>query len=97
MAGARLFDLPLDSLHGCGAKHFNFLEGFCAPAYAQGAPLFLLCFAAANPNAVTPTIKLAQDILKRDPVLTPMLLPPGDCSADSIRPVELGFLAHLAD
>lgn len=33
----------------------------------SGAPLFLLCFAAANPNAVTPAIKIAQDILKRDP------------------------------
>ena len=33
----------------------------------QGAPLFLLCFAAANPHAVAPAIKIAQDILKRDP------------------------------
>jgi len=33
----------------------------------KGAPLFLLCFAAANPNAVKPAIKIAQDILKRDP------------------------------
>jgi three-Cys-motif partner protein len=32
----------------------------------KGAPLFLLCFAAANPNAVKPAIKIAQDILKRD-------------------------------
>jgi three-Cys-motif partner protein len=43
----------------------------------QGAPLFLLCFAAANPNAVKPAIKIAQDILKRDPVAT-ALLPMGD-------------------
>jgi three-Cys-motif partner protein len=35
-----------------------------------GAPLFLLCFAAANPNAVAPAIKIAQDILKRDPPQT---------------------------
>jgi three-Cys-motif partner protein len=34
---------------------------------SKGAPLFLLCFAAANPNAVEPAIKIAQDILKRDP------------------------------
>jgi three-Cys-motif partner protein len=33
----------------------------------QGAPLFLLCFAAANPNAVKPALRIAQDILKRDP------------------------------
>jgi len=33
----------------------------------KGAPLFILCFAAANPNAVKPAIKIAQDILKRDP------------------------------
>jgi three-Cys-motif partner protein len=33
----------------------------------QGCPLFLLCFAAANPHAVAPAIKIAQDILKRDP------------------------------
>jgi three-Cys-motif partner protein len=39
----------------------------------QGAPLFLLCFAAANPKAVDPAIKIAQDILKRDRVGTPML------------------------
>jgi three-Cys-motif partner protein len=43
----------------------------------RGAPLFLLCFAAANPNAVKPAIKIAQDILKRDPAPT-MLLPMGD-------------------
>jgi three-Cys-motif partner protein len=43
----------------------------------QGAPLFLLCFAAANPNAVKPAIKIAQDILMRDPVAT-ALLPMGD-------------------
>ena len=34
----------------------------------RGAPLFLLCFAAANPNASKTAIKIAQDILKRDPV-----------------------------
>lgn len=34
----------------------------------KGAPLFILCFAAGNPNAVKPAIKIAQDILKRDPV-----------------------------
>jgi three-Cys-motif partner protein len=39
----------------------------------QGAPLFLLCFAAGNPNAVETAIKIAQDILKRDPVIAPML------------------------
>lgn len=33
----------------------------------KGAPLFLLCFAAANPNAAKTAIKIAQDILKRDP------------------------------
>jgi three-Cys-motif partner protein len=42
----------------------------------KGAPLFLLCFAAANPNAVTPAIKIALDILKRDPA--PVLSPMGD-------------------
>ena len=42
----------------------------------QGAPLFLLCFAAANPNAVAPAIKIAQDILKREPETA--LLPMGD-------------------
>jgi three-Cys-motif partner protein len=34
---------------------------------SKGAPLFLLCFAAANPNAVKPALRIAQDILKRDP------------------------------
>lgn len=34
---------------------------------SQNTPLFLLCFAAANPNAVKPALKIAQDILKRDP------------------------------
>ena len=43
----------------------------------QGAPLFLLCFAAGNPNAVDTAIKIAQDILKRDPV-RPAMLPMGD-------------------
>jgi three-Cys-motif partner protein len=36
----------------------------------QGAPLFLLCFAAANPHAVKPALRIAQDILKRDPAPT---------------------------
>ena len=36
----------------------------------KGAPLFLLCFAAANPNAVKPALKIAQDILKREPAKT---------------------------
>jgi len=40
---------------------------------SKGAPLFLLCFAAANPNAVKPAIRIAQDILKRDP--SPTLFP----------------------
>jgi three-Cys-motif partner protein len=43
----------------------------------KGAPLFLLCFAAANPKASKTAIKIAQDILKRDPA-TPALLPMGD-------------------
>jgi three-Cys-motif partner protein len=43
---------------------------------SQGAPLFLLCFAAGNPNAVDTAIKIAQDILKRDPA--PTLFPLGD-------------------
>jgi three-Cys-motif partner protein len=34
---------------------------------SQGAPLFLLCFAAANPHALKPALRIAQDILKRDP------------------------------
>jgi three-Cys-motif partner protein len=34
----------------------------------RGAPLFLLCFAAANPYAAKTAIKIAQDILRRDPV-----------------------------
>jgi three-Cys-motif partner protein len=42
---------------------------------SHGAPLFLLCFAAGNPNAVGPAIKIAQDILKRDP---PPTLPMGE-------------------
>jgi hypothetical protein len=42
----------------------------------QGAPLFLLCFAAANPHAVAPAIKIAQDILKRD--TAPSLFAMGD-------------------
>jgi three-Cys-motif partner protein len=43
---------------------------------SQGAPLFLLCFAAGNPYAIEPAIKIAQDILKRDPA--PTLFPMGD-------------------
>ena len=42
----------------------------------NGSPLFLLCFAAANPRAAQTAIKIAQDILKRDPVTS--LLPLGD-------------------
>jgi len=34
---------------------------------SRGAPLFLLCFAAANPQAAPTAIKIAQDILRRDP------------------------------
>lgn len=34
---------------------------------SNGVPLFLLCFAAANPRAAKTAIKIAQDILKRDP------------------------------
>lgn len=33
---------------------------------SRGAPLFLLCFAAANPQAAPTAIKIAQDILRRD-------------------------------
>jgi hypothetical protein len=36
----------------------------------QGAPLFLLCFAAANPKAVKPALRIAQVILKRNPART---------------------------
>jgi three-Cys-motif partner protein len=43
---------------------------------SQGAPLFLLCFAAGNPHAVDTAIKIAQDILKRDPA--PTLFAMGD-------------------
>jgi three-Cys-motif partner protein len=32
----------------------------------RGVPLFLLCFAAANPHAAKTAIKIAQDILRRD-------------------------------
>jgi three-Cys-motif partner protein len=39
----------------------------------NGIPLFLLCFAAGNPRAAKTAIKIAQDILKRDPVAAPML------------------------
>jgi hypothetical protein len=42
----------------------------------QGAPLFLLCFATANPNAVAPAITIPQDILKRDSAMA--FLPMGD-------------------
>jgi hypothetical protein len=41
----------------------------------QGAPLFLLCFAAGNPHAVKPALRIAQDILKPDPAPK---LPMGD-------------------
>jgi hypothetical protein len=47
---------------------------------SQGAPLFLLCFAAGNPNAVDTAIKIAQDILRRDPV-RPALLSMNDRSS----------------
>jgi three-Cys-motif partner protein len=40
---------------------------------SNNAPLFLLCFAAANPNAAKTAIKIAQDILGRDSAATPML------------------------
>jgi three-Cys-motif partner protein len=43
---------------------------------STGAPLFLLCFAAANPHAVKPALRIAQDILKRDPA--PVLFPESD-------------------
>jgi three-Cys-motif partner protein len=33
---------------------------------SKGAPLYLLCFAAANPRAAKTAIKIAQDILKHD-------------------------------
>ncbi|VTS00468.1 Uncharacterized protein OS=Calothrix sp. PCC 6303 GN=Cal6303_0364 PE=4 SV=1 [Gemmata massiliana] len=33
-----------------------------------GVPLFQLCFAAGNPHAVDTAVKIAKDILKRDPV-----------------------------
>ncbi len=39
----------------------------------NGAPLFVLCFAAANPNAVKPALKIAQDILKQPRATTPAL------------------------
>ncbi|MBX6314793.1 MAG: three-Cys-motif partner protein TcmP [Isosphaeraceae bacterium] len=39
----------------------------------QGAPLFLLCFAAANPYAARTALRIAQDILRRDAAGTPML------------------------
>jgi three-Cys-motif partner protein len=35
---------------------------------SRGSPLFLLCFAAANPQAAPTAIKIAQDILRREPV-----------------------------
>lgn len=44
----------------------------------NGAPLFLLCFAAANPNAAKTAIKIAKDILKRDPVKATALPMMGD-------------------
>lgn len=36
----------------------------------KGAPLFLLCFAAANPKGAATAIKIAQDILRREPSQT---------------------------
>jgi len=46
----------------------------------HGAPLFLLCFAAANPYAVKAALRIAQDILKQPPATTPALpfLDPGE-------------------
>ena len=32
---------------------------------SRNSPLYLLCFAAANPKGSTTAIKIAQDILKR--------------------------------
>jgi three-Cys-motif partner protein len=46
---------------------------------SQGAPLYLLCFAVGNPYAVETSIKIAQDILRRDP--PPTLFPMGEYSA----------------
>ncbi len=40
---------------------------------SKGTPIFLLCFAAANPNAAATAIKIAQDILRREPVKPSML------------------------
>jgi three-Cys-motif partner protein len=40
---------------------------------STGSPLFLLCFAAANPNAADTAIRIAQDILKRGPAAPAML------------------------
>lgn len=31
---------------------------------SKGTPIYLLCFAAANPNAASTAVKIAQDILK---------------------------------
>jgi hypothetical protein len=39
----------------------------------QDAPLFLLSFAAANPNALDTAIGIAQDILKQGPAKPAML------------------------
>jgi three-Cys-motif partner protein len=56
-------------------KHFNdrlssLFAGVAKNPYtlfnSKGAPLFLLCFAAANPHAAKTAIKIAQDILKRE-------------------------------
>jgi three-Cys-motif partner protein len=46
---------------------------------SKGAPLFLLCFAAANPNAAPTAIRIAKDILKRDPGKTPRLPSLDEC------------------
>jgi len=35
---------------------------------SRNVPLYLLCFAAGNPRGATTAIKIAQDILKREPL-----------------------------
>ena len=61
---------------------------------SQGSPLFLLCFAAANPRAAKTAIKIAQDILKRDPIGTP-LLPTMEGTVQSFPVVETGWSRSL--
>lgn len=70
--GGRRKTADLDSI----GKYFNqrlesIFAGVAPNPYTltntQGCPLFLLCFAAANPNAVAPALRIAQDILKRPP------------------------------